>query len=803
MRDDADMTRDQLADELNALRRKVAEMEARENDRASEAARERDRLRAIIDTLPERIFFKDTQSRFTIVNRQAARRWGFRHPDEMIGKTDFDLMSREEAQLRFEEEREMMRTGLPLLDREERLSDGLGKDRWAQANKVPLRDESGAVIGIVGVTRDVTERRRAEDALRESEATHRFLFEHSPMPMMVFDAETLAILLVNEAAVRHYGYSPEEFRALTLKDIRPPEDVPRLIEHLAQNREGIDQARVWRHLKKDETLMLVEVTSHPVTYGGRPARHMMVNDITERERAQDALIESRRMLQLVLDTIPVRVFWKNRDSVYLGCNRLFALDAGLTSPDEIVGKNDHELGWAEQADQYRLDDRQVMESGEAKLNYEEPETTPKGGRLWVRTSKIPLCDREGRGVGVLGTYEDITKRKRDEEERRNLEAQVQQAQKLESLGVLAGGIAHDFNNLLTGILGNADLALMALSPVSPARENVQAIENAARRAAELCRQMLAYSGRGRFVVEPVDVSEVVREMAHLLEVSISKKAALKYHFAASLPAVEADATQIRQIVMNLITNASEAIGERSGVITIATGAMECDPEYLKSSYLDEQRPEGRYVYLEVSDTGCGMDEETQARIFDPFFTTKFTGRGLGLAAVLGIVRGHDGAIKVYSEPGRGTTFKVLFPARDRAVKPIDDKPGARDDWRGNGTILLVDDEETVRSVGKSMLERAGFRVLIAEDGRQALDVFRQRCGEIDCVVLDLTMPHMDGEETFRELRRVRGDVRVVLSSGYNEQDVVHRFAGKDLAGFVQKPYQHETLIGQVRNALGG
>ncbi|GAG07392.1 unnamed protein product, partial [marine sediment metagenome] len=270
------------------------------------------------------------------------------------------------------------------------------------------------------------------------------------------------------------------------------------------------------------------------------------------------------------------------------------------------------------------------------------------------------------------------------------------------------------------ILGNADLALSGLAPESPARESLEEIEAAAKRAADLARQMLAYSGKGRFAVAAIHLRRLVEEMAHLLEASISKKAILKYDFAQSLPAIKADPTQIRQVVMNLITNASEAIGDDQGVISISTGVLECDRKYLSETYLDEQLPEGAYAYFEVADTGCGMDAKTLGKIFDPFFTTKFTGRGLGLAAVLGIMRGHNGALKVHSEPGKGTTFRVLFPCLDRPPEPSEKEAARTDPWRGSGTILLVDDEQPVRAVAKRMLERAGFTVLTAANGREAL-----------------------------------------------------------------------------------
>ena len=415
-------------------------------------------------------------------------------------------------------------------------------------------------------------------------------------------------------------------------------------------------------------------------------------------------------------------------------------------------------------------------------------------------SASPIYDESGRFEGVVCMARDITERKRAEEALLSLERQVQQAQKLESLGVLAGGIAHDFNNILMAVLGHAELALDEISPMSPARRSLTEIATAARRAADLCRQMLAYAGKSSIAPERVGLRDLVEEMAHLLKTAISKKAILNLNLERGLPPIEGDPSQIRQIVMNLLINASEAIGDRSGVITMAVGATRCDEEYLRKTELHDNLAPGLYVHLEVTDTGCGMDAETRSRIFEPFFSTKFTGRGLGLAAVLGIVRAHKAALKVYSEPGKGTTFKILFPALEEAVKgarPDEVSPLA--DWRGKGTILLVDDEESLLALGARMLEHLGFTVLTAADGLQAVELYRERWKEIDLVLMDLTMPHMDGAEAFGELRRLNPDARVVLASGYSHEDVASRFAGKHLDGVLQKPY----TLSKLREALAG
>jgi PAS domain S-box-containing protein len=430
--------------------------------------------------------------------------------------------------------------------------------------------------------------------------------------------------------------------------------------------------------------------------------------------------------------------------------------------------------------------------------YEIEVTKPKGERAVFEVFVEQISFRGSPAVQAIAM--DITDRKRDEEARLHLETQMMQAQKLESLGVLAGGIAHDFNNLLMGVLGHADLAMLALPRGTSAMQSIREIERAARQAAELCKQMLAYSGKGRFVVEPVDLRRLVEEMAHLLKVSISKAAVLKFDFAAELPAIEADSSQIRQVVMNLIINASEALEGRNGVVSVSTGVMDCDHSYFSETYLAHDLREGEYVYLEVSDSGSGMDDKTRARIFDPFYTTKFTGRGLGLAAVLGIVRGHRGAIKVYSEVGKGTTFKVFFPATNVvATKPS--RPPEVQQWQGQGTILVIDDEPSARTVTRLFLEKAGFTVLLAENGQVGLDVFEEHADEISAVILDLTMPKMGGEETFRELRRVRAEVKVILSSGYNEMEVTRRFVGQGLAGFIQKPYKYTVLIEKLQEIL--
>ncbi len=390
----------------------------------------------------------------------------------------------------------------------------------------------------------------------------------------------------------------------------------------------------------------------------------------------------------------------------------------------------------------------------------------------------------------------------DLSERKELEARLRESQKLESIGLLAGGVAHDFNNLLTGIMGNASLAQELLPPASPVRPILDNVVRASERAADLTRQLLAYSGKGRFVVKPIHLSKLVREISSLLQTSVPKKVQFILNLDENLPPIDADSSQIQQLVMNLVINAAEAIGDNPGTVILATGAQELDETYIRKMLLREGVAPGKYVYLEVHDTGCGMDEETKDRIFDPFFTTKFTGRGLGLAAVLGIVRGHRGDIRVYSEPGKGSTFKVLLPAsashfQERAPTPRQHR------LEGMGTILVVDDEEVVRQAAKAALERYRYEVVLAENGLHAVEILQRMSQEIALVLLDMTMPVMSGEEALERFREIRPDIRVIVSSGYNEVEAIRHFTGKGIAAFIQKPYTSAQLAEKVKSVLEG
>jgi PAS domain S-box-containing protein len=484
----------------------------------------------------------------------------------------------------------------------------------------------------------------------------------------------------------------------------------------------------------------------------------------------------------VHDAKGVTTFVNRRMAEMLGCN-----------PADVVGRPVFDFMAEEDVPQAK----QKMVNRRAGLGDQQDFRFRRkdGSELWTIVTGTPVTDDQGQEVSVLGVVTDITERRRQEQS-------LLQSQKLESLGVLAGGIAHDFNNLLTTLLGNINLAQLCLREASPAWPYLTTMERTVQRATDLTRQMLAYSGKGRFVVGPVDLNQVVEEMSHLLSVSISKKVALRYQLQGKLPVLLAEASQIQQVVMNLVTNASEAIGDADGIVSIRTGVQTYGQRELAMDFPGQTLAPGTFLTLEVSDTGKGMPPEVQARIFEPFFTTKFTGRGLGLAAMQGILRGHQGGIRVYSEVGKGSTFKLIFPA-GLGEAPAAEAPGEPTDWVGSGTILVVDDEEGVRLVAADLLRSMGFQVILAEDGLQALDRFRESQGLIKAVLMDLTMPHLDGVETFRELRRLDPGCRVVLTSGYNEQEAIQEFLGKGLVAFVQKPFLRRDLVVAMQKALEG
>ncbi len=517
------------------------------------------------------------------------------------------------------------------------------------------------------------------------------------------------------------------------------------------------------------------------------------------------LAESRRQLENMLDALPGMAFRCSYDEQL---TVLFLSNGARTltgwTPEEFTSRAVHfrdcvhpdDLARVREATRAALQDRTDVE-----LEYRI--RTKTGAEKWVLS--------RGRGVyapdGTLRFFEglaiDITAQKQAESARLALERKLLEGQKLESLGLLAGGIAHDFNNLLSTVIGNANLVRIRLPAEHAAESAVQAIEVAAMRAAELCRQMLAYAGKGRFVIEAIDLTTLVEELVPLLKVSVAHHGTLRLEVPRGLPAVSADATQLRQIVMNLVLNAADAIAGRNGEIVVSTGTMRASGDWLASCVAGTGLPAGDYVYLEVRDNGVGMPADVRARIFDPFFTTKFAGRGLGLAAVLGIVRGHHGALQLRSEPDRGSTFRLLLPPIAAAATPaVRHERERASGWQHRGRVLVVEDEPPVRMVVGEILKSFGFQVTPVGSGADAVEVFTREGSLIDMVMLDLLMPEMGGEEVLARLRAINPDVRVLLMSGYSEGDLLGRLSSpRGKLGFVAKPFTRTGLEAKLREVL--
>ncbi|GFO68177.1 hypothetical protein GMLC_17560 [Geomonas limicola] len=612
------------------------------------------------------------------------------------------------------------------------------------------------------------------------------------------------ILDANETAWRWYGSSREELLELNLADLSSNREVPVLtrLEQIFAAGSAVFESE---HRLKNGERRLVEVTARIIAYRGFPACLSSIRDVTERklveedlhrarleqQQAAEALKESERTLRVLFEVTQAGIIQLDDQGVVRFANPRMAEMLGLP-PEQLLGSDYLTLVGADQMELAAEHLDRLFTGATECLSTERHYRRADGSLFWGYLTARRVVSGGGDLVTMVGTVTDLSELKSAEEKRLRMEQQMLHVQKLESLGVLAGGIAHDFNNILLAIMGNASLALHRLPPDSPAQYHLEQIERASDEAADLARQMLAYSGKGHFVLQAVDLNRLIRDMTAMLEVSLSKKVTLRFELDEGIPCLVADATQLRQIVMNLAINASEAIEEHNGVITIATGCLECDRSLLAGTWLNDDLPPGLYDFLEVHDTGCGMDPETLARIFEPFFTTKFTGRGLGMAAILGIVRGHRGAIAVKSEPGRGTLFRIYLPAsRQSACEQA--KAEVSPTWRGSGTVLLVDDEKTVREVGRELLHELGFTVICAADGEEALSCYQAHGEEISLVLMDLTMPNLNGEEAFRELVRLDPGVRVVLSSGFTEQEVTGKFPGQRLAGFMQKPYTLTAL----------
>ena len=845
--------------------------------------------------------------------------------------------SRDEVLGRFPQE--FLRTQLPTpieQARKELFDAGVWKGEVTHTTKAGaqvLVDASGQVIELGGrkvvmqTSRDITEMRRAEDALRRSEIRYRHLFENNPYPMWVYDSDTLRFLAVNDSAVQHYGYTVDEFRSMKITDIRPQEDVAQLIERAGVNARYMDSSGRWRHLKKDGTVINVQITSHALQFEGRPARLVLANDVTDQLRAEEALRESeakyrelvanandiiythdlegrftslnhagervtgyteeeakllylgdavapefmqqaRAMIETKLATgsatiyeteliakdgrrIPIevnsRLIYENGKPVAVqGIARDFTerrkaeeelrqqrerLDktaeaapvmicslkvradgtrifpfASRVSMD-VFGFTPEELRGSAKPVFDRIDPdylpnientiRDGVTSGSTAhvvFEYDHPER----GRIWIEIYGAPTAESDG-GVVWHGIATDITEQKHAEKALLASEEQLRQVQKLESIGILAGGLAHDFNNMLTAINGYSDLILRRVSVDDPLRKNVEEIRKAGERSAELTRQLLAFSRRQILQPTMIDLNTVISDTASMMKRLIGEDIVVTTKLASNLAKIKADQGQLTQVLMNLLINARDAM-PKGGSVVVETANVEFDREYA-SRHLSVAP--GRYVMLAISDTGIGMDAQTRSRVFEPFFTTKPVGRGtgLGLSTVYGIVKQSGGNVWVYSEPGKGTTFKIYLPEASGFVDTAQNEKQTRPSHVGSEKVLLVEDEDSVRGLARQILESCGYEVFEATNGAEAITKFESEFAEIDLLITDIVMPEMGGRELSEKVTTRCPHIKVLFTSGYTDDGIIRHGIIDQGKNFLQKPFTFDGLARKVRSVL--
>ncbi|MEI6207417.1 MAG: ATP-binding protein [Desulfuromonadales bacterium] len=518
----------------------------------------------------------------------------------------------------------------------------------------------------------------------------------------------------------------------------------------------------------------------------------------EQRRTLVELAEHKIHLENVIKMTPAGYFHIDLEGRFLDVNNAWLRMHGYDSPEEVIGKH-FSMIQVDSGSYSALAHLDELQRGVA-IPYGEFSSRRKDGSVGHHIFSAHPVVHVGNIVGFEWFIIDISERKRLEEDKLLLQQQFQQAQKLESLGVLAGGIAHDFNNILAIIIGYCSLVRM---DYETSEEYIPHIETAAQRAAALCRQMLTYAGKTQSVLAQVDMKEIVAEMLTMLKATISRNVSIRADLSDAIPHINGDASQLRQVVMNLIINASEAIGEAQGVIQVSLTRTELKAGQSDKDYNGSIIPAGHYICLEVTDSGCGMDDETRRRIFEPFYTTKFTGRGLGMSALLGIITAHKGALQLSSQPGHGSTFKVYLPLQISVAEDGSPQLAAQLSWRGSGTILLAEDEEQVALILKTMLKSLGFTVIEAADGKEAVELYKKHAVDITLVVTDMGMPVMDGYELFRVLKTLNPKLPIIISSGYGDTVVTTRIPIGEIAGLVGKPYSFDQLREVLKRVLDG
>jgi PAS domain S-box-containing protein len=820
-------------------------------------AAERSLLRTIMDTLPDRIYIKDVDSRFVVNNISHIRALGVQTQEQVTGRTDFDFRPRDLAARYFADDQYVIRSGQPLLNREEPTLFPSGETGWHLATKVPWRNPQGKIIGLVGISHDITERKREQEelervnrALKVLSESNQALIHHSEECSLLKD---ICRIIVDIGGYRFawIGFAEEDQQkrvravanagheegyldvvdvtwedterglgpvgtAIRTREVSIVRDVlsdpgstPWSVEAAKRGYasvialpiiggEQVLGALAIYAAESDafdgEEIDLLKELSADLSYGITSLRVR-----AEHAKAEAALTEERTLLRTLIDNLPDAIFVKDGESRFVITNISLSRLLGVKTQDEAIGKTDFDFFPEEVASQYFADEQSIIKTGQPIINREEPMTDRTGNRRWMLTTKVPLGDGGGKIVGLMGIIRDITGRKR-------LEQQLLQAQKMESLGTLAGGIAHDFNNVLGIITGYASKIQGDEVKPGEVASSVGAINKAVGRGAGLVRQLLTFARKAEVQFQSVRINEVVEELVKLVKETFPETITLSLELDESVPSIIADPNQLHQALLNLFINARDAMlipsatGSIGGTLTVKT-------ETVFSSSLVGRYPNAlgeRYVCVTVRDTGVGMDETTRSHIFEPFFTTKGLGggTGLGLSVVYGIVESHRGFIDVESEISKGTAFRLFFPIQPPGVERFEKEAKiVEEPIGGTETILVVEDEELLLDLLKTVLEAKGYQVLFAKDGLQALDVYQQREKEIALILMDIGLPKLSGWEVLRRMKEMNSKVRVILASGYIDPHMKSELLKAGAKYFIQKPYVLKEVLQRVREVI--
>lgn len=787
------LRKSQLIDEVKRLQAQIDALEADLlHAQPMEPAGVREEIfQGLLDTCPTIIYAKDLAGRYILLNHECAVNIGY--PQEaIIGKTNYDFYPQRIAAKLEADDQQIIATN-SVLKRAIDVDTAIGQHHYISL-KFPIFDHQGVLQAIGGIATDITDRRLAEKRLAESERSYRLLYESNPLPMWIIDAEKLDFLSVNEAAIRHYGYSRQEFLAMSLWDMHPGSDAAILKQRL--NVAGAQQS-AWsgevQHYKKDGRLIVVQIVAQPITYNNQAARLMVAQDITAWKDLEAALRESEERYQ-ILSEATFEGLGIHEDGVIVDANDVLVGMFGY-SREEFKGKHYTEL--MDPADVIAI--MEQAQRGGAPT-YEATAIRRDGSRFFIEAQPKTMIHK-GRAMRVMA-IRDITERKQTEQALQESQSQLLQVQKMESISKLTGGMAHDFNNLLTAIIGYSTLLRDNFDDRQEAYANIAEIDHAAHRAAALTRQFLAFSRRQ--IPEPtiLNLNTIITDMERMLRRLISEDIVLTTMLDANLDATRIDRSQFEQVMMNLVINARDAL-PHGGSLTIATANVELDATCHNLHHI--QMKTGAYVMMAISDTGIGMDAATQQRIFEPFFTTKRAGEGtgLGLSIVYSIVKQSDGYVWVYSQPAIGTTFKVYLPRVERTTEwQQADKPSQVSiEPHGSEVILLVEDDERVRTLARRVLEIHGYVVLAAADGNEALRICAAYPSTIQLIITDMVMPYLGGSDLIKLVRTYYPSIKSLCISGYTNHMIAQQSIAIPCQAFLQKPFTPQVLARKVREVL--